>query len=170
MTSMIAMSRAALPWVLLFLGPSSGMGAAGDVTPAVQHLRAPEHISSQTRAELEARMSQHGETMSSLVRAVVLLDRPKIRVLAGRIADEEVIAQAGTSKQDRRPLSLPRELFAEQSKLSQAARALVAAAADEGDDRALAERFAAVTSTCVSCHSAYLHGRPDPGATGPKPR
>jgi hypothetical protein len=27
----------------------------------------------------------------------------------------------------------------------------------------LAERFAAVTRTCVTCHSAYLHGRPESG-------
>jgi hypothetical protein len=112
-------------------------------------------------------MSQHGQTMSNLVRAVVLLDRPQVRVLATRIADEEVVAQAGSSKKDRGPLPLPRELFAEQTKLSQAARALALAAAG-GDDRALAERFAAVTGTCVTCHSVYLHGRPDPGPPSPK--
>jgi hypothetical protein len=143
---------------------------AGDTVTAAQHLRAPEHVTPQTRAELEARMSRHGEVMSNLVRAVVLLDRPTIRVLAGRIADEEVIARVGSPPREPKPLPLPREFFTEQTKLATAARALAVATVEGGDDRILAERFAAVTSTCVSCHSVYLHGRPDPHPFGPKQR
>lgn len=146
--------------VTLSIGTSSAAPKSSD------HL-VPEHIPSDTRTELTARMGQHGVTMSSLVRAVVLLDRPTIRTLAGRIADEEILAQTGKPRRDRRPLPLPPEFPAEQTRLSLAARDLAVAAKDGGDDRALAERFAALTSACVTCHSVYLHGRPEPGPLGP---
>lgn len=159
------MIRAALLGLLLLvflpMGRSSADSRAGD------RLRIPDHIPSPTRTELAARMGQHGETMSGLVRAVVLLDRPAIRTLAGRIADEEILAQTGKPRRDRRPLPLPREFPAEQTRLSLAARDLAVAAKEGTDDRALAERFAALTSTCVTCHSVYLHGRPEPGSFGP---
>jgi hypothetical protein len=113
-------------------------------------------------------MARHGETMSNLVRSVVLLDRPAIRILAVRIADEEVIAGGGAPPDPKRPL-LPREFFAAQQELSTSARQLAVAAKEGGDDKVVAERFAAVTKTCVTCHSAYLHGRPDAAVgAGPK--
>jgi hypothetical protein len=147
---------------LLALALMPGITSASDSPKAATHLRTPEHVSAETRTELDARMARHGAVMSNLVRAVVLLDRPTIRVLAGRIADEEVIAHAARSPHARPPLSLPREFFIEQTKLAGAARDLAVAATDGADDRVLAERFAAVTSTCVACHSSYLHGRPAP--------
>jgi len=141
--------------------------AAPDAPAPAQRLPAPEHVSPDARAEVKARMARHGEAMSSLVRAVVLLDRPTIRVLATRIADEELIARAGSTGEQKRP-ALPRDFFVAQDELSAGARQLAAAAVAGGDDKALAERFAAVTRSCVTCHSAYLHGQPDLGALGPK--
>jgi len=141
--------------------------AASDAPVAAQRLPAPEHVTPDARAEVKARMARHGETMSNLVRAVVLLDRPTIRILATRIADEEVIARVGSAREQQR-LALPREFFAAQDELSAGARQLAAAAVAGGDDKILAERFATVTRTCVTCHSAYLHGRPDIGALAPK--
>jgi cytochrome c556 len=145
----------------------AGVGAAG-ASSVAQRLPAPEHVSSETRAELTARMHQHGETMSNLVRAVVLLDRPTIRTLAGRIADEEIIARASKAMRETRQLRLPREFFTEQTVLSGAARQLAAAAAEDSDDETLAERFSALTRTCIRCHSIYVHGRPEPQPFGPK--
>jgi cytochrome c556 len=142
-------------------------GARAAAVGPTQSLPLPEHITQDARAEVKARMARHGETMSSLVRAVVLLDRPTIRTLATRIADEEVIARAGAGGQQKPP-ALPREFFAAQDDLSTNARQLAAAAVEGGDDRVLSERFAAVTRTCVTCHSIYLHGRPDPSPFGPK--
>jgi hypothetical protein len=110
-------------------------------------------------------MGRHDETMSNLTHAVILLDRPTIRVLAGRIADEEVIARTGRSVHDPLSASLPREFFLQQTKLVVAARDL-AVAAEGGDDLVLADRFARVTHTCVGCHSAYLHGEADSGPSG----
>jgi len=141
-----------------------GVRAAEAPAPA-QRLPVPEHITPDTRAEVKARMARHGETMSNLVRSVVLLDRPTIRILATRIADEEVIARVGNG--EKRP-SLPPDVFAVQDELTASARQLAAAAIAGGDDKILAERFAAVTHTCIACHSAYLHGRPDLGASAPK--
>jgi len=57
-----------------------GARAAESVGPA-QRLPVPEHVTENTRVEVKARMARHGETMSSLVRSVVLLDRPTIRIL-----------------------------------------------------------------------------------------
>jgi mono/diheme cytochrome c family protein len=141
---------------------------AASKLPMAQHLAAPEHVTANTRAELDARMGRHAEIMSNLVRAVVLLDRPTIRALASRIADEEIIAHTDKTAPERLPLELPREFLGEQTALATAARALAVAAADRGDDQLLAQRFSAVTTTCVGCHSVYLHGRPEPRPLGPR--
>ncbi len=144
---------------------------AGGKLPMARHLATPPYVSASTRAELDARMGRHAEVMSNLVRAVVLLDRPTVRVLASRIADEEVIAHADTPAPERTPLNLPPEFSEEQTALTAAARELaLAAAGDSGDDQLLAQRFAAVTTTCVGCHSVYLHGHPDPERLGPRPK
>ncbi len=140
-----------------------GARAAPPAAPA-QHLPAPEHVTPDTRTEMKARMARHGETMSNLVRSVVLLDRPTIRILATRIADEEVIARIGSGREAKRP-PLPRDVLVAQDELSGSARQLAIAAVEGGDDKILAERFGAVTKTCVSCHSAYVHGRiPEPAS------
>jgi len=144
------------------------MGRAADAPAPAQRLPAPDHVSQETRTELKARMARHGETMSSLVRSVVLLDRPTIRILANRIADEEIVARVGTGGPKRPPL--PPEFFAAQDELSASARQLAVAAKQGGDDRAIADGFAAVTRTCVTCHSAYLHGRPEPSPAGAAPK
>ena len=77
-------------------------------------------------------MGRHADTVSTLVRSVILLDRPTIRTLATRIADEEAIGRATSGPQAKRP-PLPRGFVVEQGELSLVARQL-AAAAVEGDD------------------------------------
>jgi hypothetical protein len=143
------------------------LGRAAETPAPAQRLAQPDHVSQETRTEIKARMARHGETMSNLVRAVILLDRPTIRILAGRIADEEVIAGVGAAGEAKRP-PLPREFFAAQEELSAGARDLALAAKQGGEDRLVAERFATVTRTCVTCHSVYLHGRPDAAPAGSK--
>jgi hypothetical protein len=160
--SVLAMIKTPARMSLLVLALLPGISAASDSPKAATHLGPPDYVAPETRVELDARMARHGAVMSNLVRAVVLLDRPTIRLLAGRIADEEVISRSARSPHAPAPLSLPREFFIEQTKLAGAARDLAVAAADGADDRVLAERFAAVTGTCVGCHSSYLHGRPAP--------
>lgn len=162
-------TRAATAGALLGLLVVPSIGAAIVRSGAARHLQPPEHVTSETRAELKARMGRHGETMSELVRAVVLLDRPTVRVLARQVADEEVIARARKSVHEPPPLSLPPEFFLQQTKLVVAARDLAAAAVDGSEDKVLADRFAIVTGTCLACHSAYLHGQPGTGPWGAKP-
>jgi len=122
-------------------------------------LTVPEHVPQRVRAELKARMTQHGATMAGFVEAVVLLDRPLIQSLARPIADEEVIAPGTAPMSEGSRLLLPRDFFLEQIALSTVSRQL-AAAAERGDDEGVSDRFAALTRTCVACHSSYLHGRP----------
>jgi cytochrome c556 len=158
----------ALPFVLLSLFSFSGAAAPPKAVPPAQRLPAPEHVTAQARQQLKARMGQHSVTMESLVRAVVLLDRPTIRVLATRIADEEVVAKVAEGPEKGAPL-LPAKFYTDQNALAVAGRQLAAAAVEGGDDNLLAERFAAVTRTCVSCHSSYLHDRPAFPPTEQKP-
>ena len=161
------MKRLAMSGTLVVLLSVPGLAAAPKPPVPAQTLPAPAHVSAQTRQELKARMGQHGTSMQNLVRAVVLLDRPTIRVLATRIADEEIIARTASTREGPRPL-LPPKFFTEQDDLGAIARQLAAAAVDGGDDKTLADRFSALTRTCVSCHSTYLRDRPEalPAAPG----
>jgi hypothetical protein len=158
----------ALSSALVALLAVPGADAASEAPRVAQLLPAPEHVPSQTRAELHARMGRHADTMSNLIRSVVLLDRPTIRALASRIADDEIVAVSNQTSPERRRLNLPQDFFAEQTALSAAARALAAAAAADAGDAALADGFSALTRTCVGCHSVYLHGRPAAPPPGPK--
>ena len=133
--------------------------SAGPKGPLL-HLMPPEHVAASTRADLRARMSRHGNGVSTLVRAVVLLDRPTITTMAQRLADEELLARDEAQSVDIwRPL-LPKAFFAEQNDLRESARNLARAAAQGESDNALADRFATLTRTCVRCHGAYLHELP----------
>jgi hypothetical protein len=158
---------------LVSLVSVSGAIAAPAATPrppaptAARRLPAPEHVDTETQREVKARMGQHGSTMEALVRAVIVLDRPTIRVLATRIADEEVAARAGGAR-DKQRSSLPAQFFAQQDELAIFARQLAVAAHDGGDDKVLAEHFSAVMRTCVGCHSTYLHDRPGAQPGEPK--
>lgn len=156
-----------LACVLVPLALVAGARNGTDVPGAAKRLPPPEHVSRETSVEIQARMARHGAVMTNLVRAVVLLDRPTIRLLANRIADEEVVARIGAARERKHP-ALPPEFFAFQDELATDARQLAESAAEGGDDRILAERFAMLTRTCVSCHTAYLHGQPEPGPIGPK--
>jgi hypothetical protein len=152
--------RLATPGLLAALVLVSGADAPPKPPAPAQNLPVPERIGQETRAEIKTRMGLHATTMQNLVRSVVLLDRPTVRALANRIADEEMAARSGALREERYP-SLPRQFFVEQDELGATARQLAAAAIEGGDDRVLAERFGALTRTCVSCHSVYLHARPD---------
>src|SRR5262245_3833172 len=154
------MRRSTIAVVVTLLLSVAVVVAAAPKTPApARGLPAPEHVTAEVRQRVKARMGQHGITMQNLVRAVVLLDRPTVRMLANRIADEEIIARA-TDLREKQPPILPARFFAEQDQLAAAARELAAAAVDGGEDAALGDRFAAVTRTCVACHSTYLHDSP----------
>jgi hypothetical protein len=152
----------------LMVAARAAAPAATPAPEARQTLPGPEHISPEARAELKARMGRHGNTMSNLVRALVLLDKPTIRTLAGRIADEEVVARVEASAPGGKKLELPAQYLAEQNRLRTVAQQLAAATLepDREADLVLADRFATLAHTCVACHSVYLLGRPGDVGTG----
>ncbi|HET6148157.1 MAG TPA: cytochrome c [Polyangia bacterium] len=166
MSSLWNLPRVAMLGLLLVAAPFAlhrrSDAAEPAKTPAVR-LIAPENLSAATRAEVQSRMARHGNVMSNLVRAVILLDRPTIAVLALRIADEEVVARVEASGSKKWESRLPKGFFAEQDALRAAARELATTATRAGSDSAMADGFAAVARTCVACHSVYLHGRADEG-------
>ena len=152
----------------------AGGGAAFRLAGAAQplsRLPAPKYLTPEALAAIKTRMGRHGNTMSNLVRAVVLIDRPTIRSLAGRIADEEIVArvEGGTGTPNRFPM--PSDFFDQQDTLRAAAEQLALAAAVESDDKKLADHFAILARTCVACHSIYLRhdslGRPADAKTSP---
>jgi hypothetical protein len=144
----------------------AGVAYAGARPPQpLNHLLPPDNVAASTRADLRARMGRHGNVMSGLVKAVVLLDRPTVATLAVRIADEELLAGSAPELDPWRPL-LPKAFFIENDAIRVAARELAQAAAQGLPDDTLAERFGALTRTCVRCHGAYLHDLPG----GPRSR
>lgn len=150
--------------ISLLLGVAAALSvaaASGGAPPEpLRHLPTPRHLKADTLAALRGRMVRHGNTMSNLVRAVILLDRPTVRILAGRIADEEIVARAGAAAPEPGMPALSPDFYAAQDTLRAAAQALATAALPSSDDRdgdqTLADRFAVVARTCVACHSVYL--------------
>lgn len=158
-----SLARRLAPFVLAGLVALTGAALAADKPPGrapqpTDHQPRHEGMSDAARAELRARMGQHGSTISTLVKAVVLLDRPTVAALAGRIADAEVVARVEAGGKGSPPSLLPKDFFVEEDRLRDAARDLAAAAAHREPDAVLADRFATLAHTCVTCHSAYLRG------------
>src|SRR5262245_589954 len=86
----------------------------GVAAPApARHLPAPEDVSPRRRQVLKSRMGQHATSMQNLVRAVVLLDRPTIKVLADQIASEKTFAADATSD-----LTIPPQVTGEGEKFA----------------------------------------------------
>ena len=135
-------------------------GLAATPKPAApspaRRLPAPEDVPPRSRQVMKARTGQHATTMQNLVRAVVLLDRPTIKVLADRIAGEKTFDAGALSSED---VHLPSRVSADGDALAAAARELAFAAGTGHNDDVLADRFAVLTHTCVTCHSGYVHGR-----------
>lgn len=142
----------------LALLPLSGAGVT-EMNKPRRALPAAEHLPQRLQAEVKARTTDHAATMSNFMQAVVLLDRARIESLARSAAEEEVITAGASPMSESSRALLPHDFFTEQIALSAIARQL-ATAAQTQDDQALSNRFAALTSTCVGCHSSYLHGRP----------
>jgi hypothetical protein len=142
-------------FTLLFL---SGAAESNSHKPQ-EALPEPEHIPKDARDRIRSRMSRHAAEMSSLLRAIAVLDRPAILASARYLADHEILsAQSGPANDTCRPM-LPGAFFVEEIAFSTIARQVVMAT-EHGNDDGIADRFAALARTCVACHSSYLHGRP----------
>jgi hypothetical protein len=123
------------------------------VTPALPKR---EDLPPQARDALTSSMMRHGDQLGALSLAVVLLDYEVVRVLAARMLDEPVLGRPQPDDDKSLGARLPKSFFTHQDALSNATRAL-AAAAQQTDDARLVAAYDEVANACVSCHSAYLH-------------
>lgn len=126
----------------------------------------------QAKEMLRARMMRHGENMTSLMTHVLLLDYDIAAILASDLAREPKLGRPSPTEQGTLNALLPAKFFVYQDELARSATSL-AQAATEKDDRKLVEAFGAVATSCVGCHSSYLHadlepvGHEEPGESLP---
>ena len=136
----------------------SGAASAGEPIspPRTPPALAPDYLSEASRARLRQRMARHGEDMSELLRAAVLLQRQVAAAAAKRIATAPKLSRPVVGGEEDVSAALPERFFVLQDALrNQAAR--VGEAALAADDAKLATAFAALTETCITCHAAYVN-------------
>ena len=138
------------------LGLTAAAVAADGPKAPLRRLPTPAKANPSARAAIRDSMARHGNTMSSLMKAVVLLDRTTISTLALRIADEEVVARTEGGATEKLRAQLPKAFLDEQDHLRNSARELAKAVSQFETDTELADRFATLARTCVTCHSVYL--------------
>ncbi len=140
----------------VILATAIGLGVFLRPKPTAQeHLADPAAIPVMARQALRTKMVRHEVQMRTLVSRVVMLDDDGVARAAGEIFDEPTLARpvAGDQLNDL----LPTRFFALQDELKARARRLVAASTSR-DHAAMADEFAALAKSCVSCHEVYLHG------------
>jgi len=115
-------------------------------------LPVPSRIPASARAQLKAQMQKHGSQMIELLQHVLVLDHDGAAHIAGDVYDQPTI-----QKGDKQGIGayLPPRFFELQEQLRQQARALVLATAQK-ESVGAAQRFGALTTTCVQCHEAYM--------------
>jgi hypothetical protein len=127
-------------------------------------LRQPDYLNELARQLLRQRMTRHGEDMTRLLQAVLLLERDVAKDLAQSIANEPRITRPTPDARDELNSALPEQFFVKQDELRERAKALAQAASQGSPDDVLALRLGDLTRTCVGCHSAYLEPPPGPDA------
>lgn len=143
--------------------PPSGAGPAQDrdagTAPEGEEpgagLAAPESLAPLARVLLHSRMQRHGDDLDALLRAVLLLQRPRVVELASQLAAEPSLAHAPADGADTLNAALPPRYFELEDALHREAAALAEAAGAGDDDAALAAHFGRLTQVCVSCHQVY---------------
>ena len=110
------------------------------------------------RQVLKAKMGRHDTQMRRLLAAVIVFDDDVVARVAGEMFDEPALARPVTG--DELNGLLPERFFVLQDDLRSRARALVIAT-QQRNRAVVADEFAALTRSCVSCHDVYLN------ATGP---
>lgn len=131
---------------LLFLRPR----------PTAHHDSLPEPASlpPAARQVIKSKMGRHDTQMRRLISAVIVLDDDDVARVAGEIFDEPALARPVAG--DELNGMLPERFFVLQDDLRSRARALVIAT-QQRNRAALADEFAALTKSCVTCHDAYLN-------------
>lgn len=136
--------------------------AVADVARPAPHLRAqelpaPSYLPQVARVVLRERMGRHGPDAVDLLMSVTLLRHQQAAEAAQRIANEPQLAEPSRADFNALNAALPSRFFVLQKQTQERARELAAAARAEDDGR-VANAFARLTETCVSCHSVYLRG------------
>jgi hypothetical protein len=140
----------------VILATAIGIGLFLRPRPTAQdHLAAPASIPAVARQALRTKMARHEVQMRTLVSRVVMLDDDGVARAAGEIFDEPALARPVAG--DELNGLLPARFFALQDELKARARRLVAASTSR-DHATIADEFAALAKSCVSCHEVYLHG------------
>jgi hypothetical protein len=122
---------------------------------AKEELARPAAIPVAMLSVLKTKMGQHDLQMRELMTRVVLLDDDGVARAAGAIFDEPSLARPILG--DELNALLPGRFFALQDDLRNHARLLVIASSHH-DRAAVADEFAALSKTCVTCHDVYLRG------------
>jgi len=113
---------------------------------------------------LTARMMRHGDEMTALTSAVLMLEYDLTNTLASELSGEPKLGRPAPGETGTLNALLPAEFFAQQDALTESAKGL-ALAAQRRDDAAIVASFGDVTKSCVGCHSAYLNAAVDaPGS------
>ncbi len=131
-----------------------GAPAAGADDAGASELAAPDSLPPLARVLLRGRMHRHRDDMGALLRAVLLLQRPRVAELASQLADEPSLARPGDGS-DTLNAALPPHFFQLEAQLHEQAGELAEAAQGRADEAVLAQRFGQLMETCVRCHQAY---------------
>jgi hypothetical protein len=108
-------------------------------------LREPDRLTETQRTALEDAMGRHGDDMTDLMFAVVLLDHATAAQLANALAESRAL-----------DASLSARFVALQADMKSRA-AQVSAAAAAKDDARLSQAYGRLAESCVACHRVYLH-------------
>jgi hypothetical protein len=137
---------------------ASLVGAALFLRPrqaAKEELARPATIPPAMLSILKTKMGRHDLQMKTLMDRVILLDDDGVARAAGEIFDEPSLARP--LQGDELNGMLPERFFVLQDDLRKRARQLVIAS-DRHDRVAVADEFAALSKTCITCHEVYLRG------------
>jgi hypothetical protein len=107
------------------------------------------------RRVVHSKMVRHEAQMKALVSRVVLLDDDGVARVAGEIFDEPALARPIGG--DELNGMIPERFFVLQDELRTRARQLVVASSNH-DRGAIANEFAAIAKSCVSCHQVFVRG------------
>jgi hypothetical protein len=107
------------------------------------------------RQVVRSKMARHEAQMKALVSRVVLLDDDGVARVAGEIFDEPALARPIGG--DELNGMIPERYFALQDDLRARARQLVIASSSHNRE-AIANEFAAIAKSCVSCHQVFIYG------------
>jgi hypothetical protein len=121
---------------------------------AHESLPEPRSLPPAARQVLKSKMGRHDTQMRRLVSAVIVLDDDAVARVAGEIFDEPALARPLAG--DELNGMLPQRFFVLQDDLRARARALVIAT-QQHNRAVVADEFAALTKSCVTCHDAYLN-------------